>query len=124
MVTQKFTRNLTCRKCESNIGEAVEEEAETVREFAYLVDRVSAGGGCEAAETARTRCGWVKIRDYGELLYGKRFPLCLKGAVHRSYTRPAILYGSEARCWKESYNAILHRTEKSMVVVNSPRCGV
>ena len=26
MVTQKFSRNLTCRKCEGNIGEAVEQE--------------------------------------------------------------------------------------------------
>ena len=27
---------------------------ETVREFTYLGDRVSAGGGCEATVTART----------------------------------------------------------------------
>ena len=40
------------------------------------------GGGCEAAVTARTRCGWVKIRECGELLYGRRFPLMLKGAVY------------------------------------------
>ena len=52
-----------------------------LREFTYLVDRLSIGGGCEAAVTARTRCGWVKFREYGELLYGKRFPLMLKGAV-------------------------------------------
>ena len=30
---------------------------ETVRKFTYLGDRVSAGGGCEAAVTARTRYG-------------------------------------------------------------------
>ena len=29
---------------------------ETVSEFTYLGDRVSAGGGCEAVVTARTRC--------------------------------------------------------------------
>ena len=34
------------------------DEVETVREFNYLVDRVSAGGGCEAAVTVRTRFGW------------------------------------------------------------------
>ena len=28
-------------------------DVETVREFEYLVDRVSAGGGCEAAVTAK-----------------------------------------------------------------------
>ena len=50
-------------------------EVETVSEFTYLGDRVSAGGGCEAAKTARTRCGWVKLRECGELLHGRRFPL-------------------------------------------------
>ena len=38
-------------------------------------------GGCEAAVTARKRCGWVKLRECGELLYCRRFPLKLKGAV-------------------------------------------
>ena len=32
---------------------------ETAREFTYLGDRVSAGGGCEAAVTARARCRYV-----------------------------------------------------------------
>ena len=60
-VTQKFSRNFTCRKCEGNIEEAVEQkerlcdEVETVRELAYHSNRVSAG---EAAVTARTRCGF------------------------------------------------------------------
>ena len=61
----KVLYKFTCRKCEGNIGEAVEQEeklcheVEAVREFTYLGDRVSVGGGCEAAVTARTRCGWV-----------------------------------------------------------------
>ena len=55
-----------------------------------------------AAVTARTRCGWDKLRECGELLYGRKFPLKLKEAVHKSYIRPAILYGSEAWCLKES----------------------
>ena len=33
----------------------------TVREFTYLGDRVSVGGGCEAAATARTRCGGLRL---------------------------------------------------------------
>ena len=37
-------------------------------EFTYLVDRVSEGGGCEAAVNVRTICGWVKLRVCGELL--------------------------------------------------------
>ena len=39
------------------------EEVETVRGFCYLGDRVNAGGGCEAAVTARARIGWVKFRE-------------------------------------------------------------
>ena len=57
------------------------DEVETVREFTYCGDRVSAGGGCEAAVAVRTRCGWVKIRECCELLCGRGFPLNLKGAV-------------------------------------------
>ena len=62
-MTPKSSRNPTCRKCDGDIGEAVKQEerlcdeVETEREFTYLGDRVSAGGGCEAAVTARTRCG-------------------------------------------------------------------
>ena len=54
--------NFACRKCEGNIREVVEQEeklcdeVKIVREVTYLGDRVSAGGGCEAAVTAITRC--------------------------------------------------------------------
>ena len=36
-------------------------EEETVREVIYLGDWVSVGEGCEAAVTARTRCGWLSL---------------------------------------------------------------
>ena len=75
---------------------------EAVSKFTYLCDKVSASGECEAAVTARTRCGWAKFRECSELLYGRRFPLRLKGAVYESYVRPAILYGSEVWHLKES----------------------
>ena len=64
--------------------------------------------------TVRTRCGWVKFGECGELLYG-RFPLRLIGAVYVSYIRPAILYECEAWCQKESEMEVLGRTERSMV---------
>ena len=56
-------------------------EVETVRELPYLGDRVSEGGGCETAVTASKRCGWVIFWERCELLYGRRFPLKLRGAV-------------------------------------------
>ena len=72
------------------------DEVETVMEFTYLGDRVSAGGGCEAAVTVRTTYGWANLRECCELLHGRRFSLKLKGSAHKSYVIPAILYESEA----------------------------
>ena len=45
------------------------DEVETVWEFTYLGDSLCAGGGCEAAVTARMRFGWVKLRECSELMY-------------------------------------------------------
>ena len=42
------------------------------------------GGGCDTADTARTSCGWVKLRECGELLYGKRFHVKVKGLFTRA----------------------------------------
>ena len=44
-----------------------------------------------------------------------------KGAVHRSYVRPEILYGSEAWCLMEREMGILQTTERSMM---RAMCGV
>ena len=62
---------------------------------------MSAGGECEAAVTARTRCKWIKFMEYSELLCD-RFYLRLKRSVYESYLRLAMLYGSEAWCLKKS----------------------
>ena len=52
--------------------------------------------------TARIRCWWAKLSECSELLFARRFPLRLNGAVYEFYLRPAILYGSEAWCLIES----------------------
>jgi len=67
----------------------------TVGAFCYLGDRMNANGGCKAAVTARTRIGWMKFREYGEILHGKKYLLKLKGKIYRSCVRSAILYRSE-----------------------------
>ena len=48
------------------------------------------------------------------MLKEKRFPLSMKWAVYTSYATPAILYGSEEWCLRESEMGILRRTERSM----------
>ena len=64
---------------------------------------------------------WVWFNEKSELLYSRRCRLRLNGAVYKSYVRPAILYGFEAWCMKESEMWILRRTERSMV---RAMCGV
>ena len=102
-----------CKKQADGFMDSVEElceEVEMVSGFCYLGDRVNAGGGCEAALTARARIGWVKFRECGELLNSKRFSLKLKGMVYWSCVRSA----------RENEMAILRRTERAMVRV---MCG-
>ena len=126
-VTPRLARNFVCGKCEKTVKGMVESEevlcdgVETVKGFCYLGDRVNARGGCEAAVTARVRLGWVKFRECGELLHGKRFPLKTKGLVYRSCVRAAMLHGSETWCMSENELAILRRTERAMI---RAMCGV
>ena len=56
-----------------------------------------------AAVIARTRCGWIKSKECGELLYGRRFSIKLKRAVYGCYVTPVILYASEGRKRDENF---------------------
>ena len=101
IVTSSSARHFVCRRCkdvEDGSEEPVEvlcDEVETVKGFCYLGDRLNASGGCETAVTSRVRIGWMKFRECGELLRGRRFSLTMKGMVYRTCVRSAMLYGSE-----------------------------
>ena len=92
-----------------------------MKSFRYLGDRLNASGGSEPAATARTRIRWIKFRECGELLYGRKFSLKMKGRIYQSCVRSAMLYGSE--WWRLRVNemAILKKTEKAMM---KAMCGV
>ena len=113
-MTQTFLGNFGCRKCggilESvNQEEQLCDEEETVREFAYLGDMVSAGGEYEPAMTVRTRCGWLVLMECGGLMYGKRLPLVLNWFVYATSVRLTILCVSEVWCLKENKMRICDR---------------
>ena len=77
---------------------------------------MNASGGYEAAVTVRTRIGWVKFKECGELLSSKKFSLKMKGMVYRSCVRSAMfIYGSETWYLRENEMAILRRTKRVMV---------
>ena len=89
--------------------------------FCYLGDRLNASGKGEAGVTARTRIGWIKFRECGELLCGRKFLLKMKGKIYLSCIRSAMLYGSEMWCLRENEMAILRKTENAMM---RAICGV
>jgi len=51
---------------------------------------MNASGGCEAAVTARIRTGWMKFREYGEILHGKNYSLKLKEKIYQSCVRSVM----------------------------------
>ena len=91
------------------------DEVETVKGFCYI--RLNASGGCEAAVTARTRMGFKKLRECGEILFGKRFSLQMKRKIYKSCVRLAMLYESKTSCLRENEVAILRRAKRSMIRV-------
>ena len=75
--------NELCVDTKEGIVEPSEElsffhQVDFVKSFCYLGGRLNASGGSEAAVTARTRIGWIKLRQCGELLYGRKFSLKMK----------------------------------------------
>ena len=120
-VSCSFAQQFVGRRCEDN-GDGKEEsvevlcdEVETVKGFCYLGDRLNASGGCETAVATRVRIGWIKFRECGELLLGRRFSLKMKGMVYRSCVRSAMLDVSETWCLRENEMIILRRTERAMM---------
>ena len=120
-VTCSSARHFVCRRC-TDVGDGTEEpveilgdEVETVKRFYYLGDRPNASGGCETAVTSRVGIDWMKFRECGELLRGRRFSLRMKGMVYRNCVRSAMLYGSETWCLRQTDMAILRRTERAMM---------
>ena len=120
-VTARLATHFVCLECKGTMEGTMDsieklcDKVETENGFCNLGDRLNAGGGCEAAVTARVRIGWVKFMECEELLLGNRFSLKMKGKFYHCCVRSAILYGSQAWCLKENEKAILRRMERAMV---------
>ena len=120
-VTCSSARHFVCTRC-TDVGDGTEEPVEVLRDkvdsvkgFCQLGDRLNASGGCKTAVTSRVRIRWIKFKECGELLRGRRFSLRMKGMVYRACVRSGMLYGSETWCFRETETAILRRTERAMV---------
>ena len=79
-VTSTLAKGFVCKLCVDTKEGIVKpgeisffDQVDFVKSFYYLRDRLNVSGGSEAAVTARTRIGWIKFRECGELLYGRKF---------------------------------------------------
>ena len=114
-VTSSLAKSFVCELCvhtKEGVVEPDEEfsffnQIEFVKSFCYLGDRLNASGGSEAAVTGRTRIGWINFREFGELLYGRKFSLKMKERIYQSCVRSAMLYESETWCLRENEMAVL-----------------
>ena len=94
-----------CKRCKmmtrnETFLERLNDDLETVEGFCYLGNAFNASGDSEMIVIARTRIGWMRFREYREVLYG-RFSLKMKGKVYRICARStAILHGSETWCMR------------------------
>ena len=85
-VTSTLAKSFVCELCVDTKEEIVKpgeeissfDQIDFVKSYCVLGDRLNASGGSEAAVTARTRIGWIKLRKCGELLYGRKFSLKMK----------------------------------------------
>ena len=74
------------------------DQVDCMKSFCYLKVRLKASGRSEAAVAVRTRIGRIKFRECGELLYGRKFSLKMKGRICQSCITSAMLYGSKTWC--------------------------
>lgn len=83
--------------------------------FKYLGSTISNNGTCHEDVIARTQTSWMKWHQLTGVLCDRRMPLKLKGKIHKSVIRPAMLFASE--CWTmfESFNKKLEATEMKML---------
>ena len=148
-MTSTLAKNFVCKLCVHTKEGIVEpgekisffDQIDFMKSFCYLVDRLNPSGGSEAAVTARTRIGWIKLREYGELLYRRKFSLKMRSKIYRSCVdqskgaegesqesqsnneqlscrsrkKSAMLYGSKTWCLRQHEMGILRRTEKAMM---------
>ena len=120
-VTSTLAKGFVCELCvykKEAIVEPGEEisffdQIDFVKSFCYLGDRLNVSDGCEAVVTARTRIGWIKFRECGELLFGRKFSLKMKEFIRVAKDQQCCVV-SETWCLRENEMEIL-RTEKAMI---------
>jgi len=80
-----------------------------------LGDKISAGGGADAAVLARIRSGWAKFNELVPIICGHTMSNKLKGHVYTACVRSVMLYGGETWPLRKELEDKLDKTEMKMI---------
>ena len=83
--------------------------------FKYLGVTMSVTGNTEQDIRAKVQAGWSNWRKVSGVLCDKRVPNKLKGKVHQTVVRPAMLYGAELWAPRKSDMDYLKVSEMRMM---------
>ena len=101
-VTSTLAKGFACELCVDTMEVIVKryeeisffDQVDFVKSFCYLEDRLNAGGGSDAAVTARMRIGSITFRKCGEQLHGRKFSVKINERICQCCVRSEMLYGS------------------------------
>ena len=85
-------KRFVCERCVQAIKKIVEPElsfydqVDFLKCFGYSGDKLSAGGGSEAAVTVKTSIGWTKFRECNELFHERKNEPIRVGSSRPCYT--------------------------------------
>ena len=88
---------------------------EVVASFCYLVDMLSAGGGCEIAVTTRVKTAWKKFRELLPVLTSRHLSDKTRGHVYSSFVRSAMLHASQTWPLTKKNLQRLQRNDRAMI---------
>ena len=92
-----------------------EEEVPRVQVFKYLGSTVQEDGGAEREVASRISAGWNSWRKVSGVLCDKKIPPKVKGKIHNTIVRPAMLYGLETVALTKCLLKKLEVTEMKML---------
>ena len=90
------------------------EVLKRVEKFKYLGSTVAEDGDLEAEITNRTQAGWKNWKKVSGVLCDRRVGIKLKGKVHKTVVRPAMMYGAETWAIKKTQEKKLDVAEMRM----------
>ena len=86
-----------------------------MKTFTYLGSTLAEDGKLDAEVTHRVQSGWKNWKRVSGVLCDRRMNMKIKGKVHRTVVRPALMYGAETWALKKAQENKLEVAEMRML---------